>query len=305
MLPGVIHNKKAASAACYAALALLCLVAGAGAATGGNVAPQRIVSLAPNITEILFALGLGDQVVAVTRYCSYPPAAAKKPQVGGIMDPSYERVLQTRPDLVILLESQANVRRELEKLGVAIVSTPNASVADIHESIAVIGRVCKAERAAEELLAELRRRAGAVQKAVAGKEKPGVLLCISREAPSGGLGNVFAAGRKTFLQDVIRLAGGENVVGANMGVYPQLSAEGIIRLNPEVIVELSDMNHTDAMKLVGQWSMLSPVAAVKRGRVHVVFGDAALRPGPRYVEFAETLAGLLHPDAFPQGANSD
>lgn len=272
------------------------------------IVPRRIISMAPSTTETLFALGLGDRVVGVTRYCDYPPEAAGIVTVGGYVDPSYEAIVSLRPDLVILLSSHRQARRELAKLGIDTLTVPHTTVADVHEAIRLIGQACGAEDRADALLRELAERSSAVRQAVEGKNRPSVLLCIGRDTASGQLSGIYVAGRDEFYDKIIAAAGGVNAYRDERVPYPQLSAEGIIRLDPEVIVDMvSHINPEDKTPgdIGQQWSQLQTVNAVRQGRVYVIVGQHALRPGLRYVEFMEQLARLLHPEAFAAGAFDD
>ncbi len=267
--------------------------------------PARIVSMAPSTTETLFALGLGDCVVGVTRYCDYPSGTAGITKVGGYVDPSYEAILSLRPDLVILLSSHREAKRELTKLSIGTLTVPHKTVADIHEAIRLIGQSCGAQDRANTLLGELNNRAEDVRRAVEGENPPRVLLCIGRDTSSGQLAAIYVAGREGFYDEIITAAGGVNAYRDEQVPYPQLSAEGIIGLNPDVIVDLvSHINPGEKTpeQIEEQWNQLRTVTAVREGRVHVVVGHHALRPGPRYVEFMEQLARLLHTDAFADGA---
>ncbi len=260
-------------------------------------APGRILSMAPNATEILYALGLGPRLVGVTRFCDYPEEARRLPQAGGYMDPNYEVVLGLQPDLVILLDTHTDVKRQLERLRLRTLSIPYATVADIHASIRLIGDACGAGDAATRMIAELERRQAAVRSSrQGGAETPQrVLVCIGRDLTVRRIAGLYIAGRNGFYDELLELVGGENVYRDERVAYPQISAEGVISLNPDVIIDLVSQvpdGRTEA-SVRGDWEGLHPVSAVREGRVFVVTGDDALRPGPRYIRFLEQLADLL------------
>jgi iron complex transport system substrate-binding protein len=262
---------------------------------------RRIISLAPSLTEILYTLDLGDRVKGVSDYCDYPPEVASKPKLGGLMDPGYEAMVALKPDLAILLTSHRDAKRELEKLGIPTLTVPHQTLRDIHESIRMIGEACGAEERAADLLELLDRRTSIVSSAVEGLQRPKVLISIGRDMKAGGLASFYTAGRNGFYDEIIGLAGGVNAYGDEKVPYPQLSAEGVIRLNPDVIIDLvSDMKPLGMgpEDVAAQWDRLRTVAAVRKGRVHVIEGYHALRPGPRYFLFLEQLARLLHPEIF-------
>lgn len=257
--------------------------------------------MAPSTTEILFTLGLGEKVIGVTRYCDRPAAARRLPKIGGYVDPNYEAIVSLQPDLVILLTSQDKARAQLGALGITTLTVAHASIEDIRETIGQIGQACGADDRAQELLNRLDERTARVTRAVDGCDRPGVLICIDRDRTSGTLGAMYMAGHDGFYDRIIHLAGGVTACPAQAVAFPQLSAESIIRLNPDVIIDLvspsssQPINETDIRR---QWDQLQTVRAVQNGHVYVITGDQALRPGPRYIEFLEQLARLLHPDAF-------
>jgi len=263
--------------------------------------PKRIVSLAPNITEILFALGLGDKVVGVTRYCDFPAQAKKITQVGGLVDANYEQIVTLQPDLAILLDSNDEGKRELEKLKIQVLAIPHETIQDIHEGIRSIGRACGAEVRAHEILSDLTQRTEAITRAVKGVSCPSVLICIGRDLEGGQLSRMVVAGRNGLYDEIIELAGGVNVYRVEKVAYPQVSPEGVIHLNPDIIVDLVSKikpGETTQEEIVQQWNRLRPVKAVRERRVYVIEGDHALRPGPRYIQFLEELARLFHRRQF-------
>lgn len=263
--------------------------------------PRRIVSLAPSATEILFELGLGDKVVGVTRFCDYPTSAATRTKVGGLMDMNYEAIVSLRPDLVVLLKSQRDNQRELDKVKINSLQLPHENVADIHASIRTLGDRCGAPVAAQSILDNLSSRTAAVQNAVSSQKKPRVLVCVGRDVESEGLGEIYVAGRHTFYEEIIEAAGGVNAYEDEKITYPRLAAESVVRINPDVIVDLISMKPgaKTPEEIARTWSSLNVVNAVREKKVFVISGNYALRPGPRYAEFLEELAHLLHPDVVP------
>jgi iron complex transport system substrate-binding protein len=275
----------------------------AGSEISSPMLPHRIISLAPNTTEILFALGIGERVVGVSRFCDFPPAVNDIPRVGGFTDPNYETIVSLKPDVVILLTSQVDVLREMEKLKIRTVSVPHETIADTHRAIHIIGEICGVTDSAAILSASLTCRAAEVTNALSGRPEPRVLICIGRDMESGDLSGIYVAGHGSFHSEILEAAGGENVCDEDMIAYPQLSAEGVIVLDPEIIVDLVGgtlPRDTTSNEIVRQWDQLHVIRAVKENRVFTLAGDHALRPGPRYVEFLEELAALLHPDVFPK-----
>jgi iron complex transport system substrate-binding protein len=261
--------------------------------------PSRILSLAPSVTEILFALGLGSRVVGVDSFSDFPPEARTLPRLGGLLDPDLEAMLRLRPDLVILLDSQAEVARSLEAAGVAALAVPHEDLADVERAVRAIGsRVGRAGRAgalADGIRVALER--GRVQ-ALEGS-RPRVLFVVAREP--GQVASLTAAGGRTYLDELIKLAGGRNVLRDSPVRYPQLSAESTLRLQPDVVLEWSPAPETATpdelergdRRLIAEWTPLAGLPAVAAQRVHVLHEDFWLRPGPRVVEALARLKGLL------------
>lgn len=260
---------------------------------------RRIVSLSPSITETLFALGLGDRVVGVTRYCRFPPEAQKRTVVGGYLDPNYEAIVALEPDLVILRGEKDTFVEGFRALGLEVLAVRHQSVADIFSAIEAIGRACGAAAEAERLAADLRGRIDRLRSKTAGLARPRVLLVIERALGVGTIQDAYVAGADGFLNDMIGLAGGQNACPKTSVPAPVVSAEGVMQMNPEVIVELmsperaAGRSHTE---LLADWRPLASVAAVRAGRLHVVDDEGILVPGPRFYRLAERLARLVHPE---------
>jgi iron complex transport system substrate-binding protein len=282
------------------ALLLLGSCGGDSPEKGSAPGPARLISLAPSLTEIVFALDLQDQLVGVTRYCDHPAAARDIAQVGGFFDPSYEEIVALRPDLVLLLESHTTVAGELDKLGIRYLLTPHKKVEDIPRAVQMVGDACGGPRQARELAAQLQTRMAAVQETVADRPRPRALVCIGRDRESGDLAGMHFAGNDGFYNALLQLAGGQNALLDRAVDFPQLSAEGILQTDPDLILELVSRLPAGktADQIAAQWDRLPACRAVAEGRVHVIVGDHALRPGPRFIEFLEELALLLHPEAF-------
>jgi iron complex transport system substrate-binding protein len=261
--------------------------------------PARIVSLAPSVTEVLFELGLGDRVVGVTRFCDYPKAAKKLPPVGGFFDPNYEAILALKPDLVILLSSGDEIRQRLERLGIATLTLRHETIPDILKSFETVGGACGVEAKARETVERLRRECEAVVKKTAGRPKTRTLVSVGRDLTAGNLGSVYAAGPGNLYDEIVGMVGGINVLADRKSAYPQVSAEAVLMLKPDVIVELTGELPADGPNpetIARHWRALGDIPAVKNNRVHVLTGNFAVRPGPRYVDIVRKMARLLHPE---------
>ena len=263
--------------------------------------PQRIISLSPSTTEILFALGLGDRVVGVSRYCQYPPEARTKAQVGGYLDPSYEAVLALKPDLVVLRSEKEQFVKAFRELGLNLLPVRHDSVEGILESIVVIGRRCGAEAEARRMVADIQGQIHRISEKTAGLERPRVILVAERTLASGKIQNVYVAGADAFTNRMILLAGGKNACAETAAGFPVVSGEGILRMNPQVIFDLVAERSRAGMsreEILRDWQQLPNVEAVRTGRVYLVDDDYAFIPGPRFIRLVEKFARLIHPEKF-------
>lgn len=261
-----------------------------------EASPRRLVSLAPSVTEILFALGLGERVVGVTRYCDFPPEAAERTVVGGYLDPSYETIVALEPDRVLLIQDHEGTERRLAQLGLSTLRVDHHDVAGIFASIDSIAADCGVSERGEELRRHLDGRLAAVAAAVPEGPPPRVLVVVGREAGSGSVTSAWVAGPGAFYEDVLRLAGASNACVEGMVPYPELSREGIGHLDPDIIVDIQprlDEQGLDPARVEADWQALSEVRAVREGRVVVLTGDYMEIPGPRVVEAVETLAAAI------------
>jgi iron complex transport system substrate-binding protein len=173
---------------------------------------QRIISLSPSTTEILFALGLNDKIIGVTRFCQYPPEANKKMDVGGYLDPNYEAIAMLESDLVVILPEQDKVKDYLDQLGINHITVNNKTIADILNSIKEIGDLVQATAKAESLITEIKGKIDAIASQTKKLQKPKVLICIGRNFGTGNLEDVYFAGRNTFYDELIITAGGINAI---------------------------------------------------------------------------------------------
>jgi iron complex transport system substrate-binding protein len=253
--------------------------------------PQRIVSLAPSVTETLFALGFGDRLVGVTTYCDYPAQARKLPKIGGFMSPSLEVIVAKRPDLVIGVSSATHpvTVREMERLGLKITLISLASVSDILSSIKNIARSLGNPDAGEQLVRKINRQVDAVKKRVGAAPRRPTLLAV-------GLRPLVAVGGKNFIDELITLAGGENIAGSATQPWLNLPDEYVVAKAPQVIIEAG--MGSERSEPAKHWADLRSIPAVKERRVYAYPSDKILRPGPRIGEGLEEIARLVHPECF-------
>ncbi|MFL6199094.1 MAG: ABC transporter substrate-binding protein [Thermoanaerobaculia bacterium] len=258
----------------------------------GEGVPQRIVALAPNLTETLFALGLGDKVVGVGNYSTWPPEAAKKPRLGGLFDANLERIVSLHPDLAVLLPSEKDLATKLRPLGIDAIVVPNETLADVERSFTVVAERCGVPEAGERLAAEW--RAGLAPDPLPGRPK----VLVSAGRGEGRLADLLVAGPDTFYQELLDRLGAVNVFADAPVRYPKVSLEEVVARAPDVILELrsESISPGTARQLVTDWNQLANVPAVRGKRVRVIAGDYTVIPGPRLPRlYAEMRAALLTP----------
>lgn len=268
-----------------------------------TVIPARIVSTSPSVTETLFALGLGDRVVGVSTYCRYPEEVSRLPKVGTFLKPDAELIAQRRPDLVIVQAGPNQIKSQLRMLRVPFVTVDRGTLASIYSSIRTIGDAAGVGDRATALIATLEQGLSGVRAAVAGRPPRRTLLIVGRQ--TGTLSDLVAVGRDSYLNDLVTLAGGVNVLASpGLPEYPRISMESVIRLAPDVIIDdgemgdsVEDRRRRSALAL--QLWQTAPVTAAREGRVHTVPSEAFTVPGPRVVQVAETIATWLHGARFP------
>jgi iron complex transport system substrate-binding protein len=256
--------------------------------------PARIVSLAPDLTEILFALGLDERIVGVTRDSDYPPAALAQPKVGTFWQPNIEAVIATKPDLVVTLaiEQQQDLARRLQRIGYDCRAVEIEKIDDLFDAIAAIGTAAGAQGQAQELSEKVKAALHHLQAATAGWPKVKVLWVVQREP-------LRVAGRDTFVNEMIELAGGANAIGPTLHKYPPIGAEEVIAVKPEVIIEPAmapGALDEQRRQAVSYWSRYANLPAVTNGRIYVIDGDTVSRLGPRLCVGIEVIAKCLRPE---------
>lgn len=261
-------------------------------------APQRVVSLAPSITEMLFALGLDEQIVGVTDFCNYPPAAAVKPKIG-YTHPNLESLLALRPDMVAAPSEflRADVLAKLDELKVPVFILRAKSLEDVLSHIHLLGRIFDRLSAADAVTRHMRERLDQITRALQATENARVLYVLNSQP-------LITVGPDSYIHQMISLAHGINIAGAASGSYPRLNMETVLEKDPEVLI--FPVGSTEGVPEHEQqtWNRWTGLSAVQHRRLHVVSSDALNRPGPRVVEGLEQLARAIHPEAFLSGTPS-
>jgi iron complex transport system substrate-binding protein len=272
--------------------------------TAAAIAPgprecRRIVSMAPSVTETLFALGLGERVVGVSQFCDYPPEARTRAKIGGYLDPNFEAILGLRPDLVVLLVEDEQSATAFRKLGLPTLAVCHKNIEGILDSLLVIGRACDAESAARQLRTDLQARLDRVQRKTAGLARPRVMVVAGRTPGGGKLEDLYIAASDGHLDRLVELAGGQNAYSLGAIHFPTVSSEGVLKIDPDVIIDLvseASLAELGRERMLADWRQVAQVAAVRNNRVYLVADDRAARPGPGFVLLLERFARLIHPE---------
>lgn len=254
--------------------------------------PRRIVSLAPSATEIVFALGAGDRLVAVDDFSDFPAEAKAIPHIGGFRT-SPEKIVSYTPDLILAISS-GNLPGQLDALGQPLFIFDPSDIEGVYRNIGSVGRILDRDTEAQKLIADMRARIDAVaKKASAATGKPRVLHEVDSTNPA----QLFVAGSRNFIDSMITISGGVNVAGDAATKYPKLSPEEIVIRNPDVIV-LADARFGTTPEMVRARPGWSAITAVKVNAIYPIDDDLVSRPGPRLVQGFEAYIRLIHPELF-------
>lgn len=261
--------------------------------------PQRIISVIPAVTEMLFAIGAGPQVVGVSSFDHHPAQVRELPRVGGLIDPHIERILALRPDLVIVYGSQTDLRAQLERARIPLFEYRTGGLADIMTTMRELGARTGHREEAERAASRLERELAEIRARVRDRYRPRTLLVFGRDP--GGLRNINVSGATGFLHDMLDAAGGTNVFAEIRREAVQATTEMILAAAPEVILELqydTDRSAPMVARDIHAWQALAGVPAVRVGRVYILQGDEFVVPGPRVAAATRRLARTLHPRTF-------
>jgi iron complex transport system substrate-binding protein len=263
--------------------------------------PQRIVSTAPSITELLYALGLGDKVVGVTRFCRYPPEAQKKPKIGDYTSPNLEAIAALKPDLVIVQTNPVRLAERLGTLRLRVLEINQDNIAAIYNSIRVVGEATGVSGRATQLIDSIRGKLDVIEKRATPLHRTRMMFVVGRSP--NRLEGLIVVGRASYLNELIALAGGENVFRDAVAAYPAVTLEEVFARNPDVILDMGDMSDTvnvtedHKRSVISLWRRMQTLAAVKGGRLFAVASDIYVVPGPRVVNAAQAIFEMLHPEA--------
>jgi len=259
-----------------------------------SAAPKRIVSIVPAVTEMLFAIGAGPQVVGVSSFDHFPAAVEALPRVGGLIDPDVEHILTLAPDLVIVYGPKSDLAARLSRAKIATYAYENGNLANVTATIRALGEQLGRKTEAEAEATRIERGLAAIRARVAGQPRYRTLLIFGREP--GNLRGVYASGGFGFLHDLLEVAGGDDVFADVNRENVQISTEQMLARAPEAIIELHEARPPQWLAAERRvWSQLPGLPAVKNDRVYLLASAMLTIPGPRVVEVAKMMADALHP----------
>ncbi len=256
---------------------------------------NRIVSIAPNLTEILFALGLDEKIAAVSSDSDYPPGALEKEKTGTFWQPNIEAVIAAKPDLVVTLgfQQQRTVANRLNTIGYKTVTVNIEKVDDLFDAIENIATAAGCDTRAKKLVSTIKEKLNNLSTAVSAAGKVKVLYVVQRHP-------LRVAGPDTFINELIEYAGGRNAIAKTIHKYPPIGAETVYACGAEVIIEptMGQKKQAQQQSAIRYWQKFAPVPAVKNNRIYVIDGDLVARLGPRICQAVETIAHCLQPQLF-------
>ena len=244
---------------------------------------------------MIYALGAEDQLVGVTSYCDFPPQAQSKTIIGDFASPNIETVLNLRPDLVVLLSDRDDVLSRLSPFQIPTLVLKQESLEDVFRSLKTLGGAIGRGEQAQELARGLADRLQLIRDSAATKKRPTVLFVVSRDV--GALTGLYSVGKGSYIDELIEIAGGRNVLGPLSAAYPKVSVEEILLRNPDIIIDMSHGGATSvdqANRVEEIWSALDTLSAVRAHRVYVLESDVFIVPGPRVLEAATLLDQVFH-----------
>ncbi len=261
--------------------------------------PERIISLAPSNTEILFALGLGEKVVGITNVCNYPSQTEEKEKIGDYNNPNLEKIIELKPDLILASHGNpVKLINQLEELDYTVVGLNPKNINDIISSMTLVGQITANNKEAAKLAEEMKKRMEAVLSGTSSltkNDKPRVLYVVWYKP-------LWTAGSETFIDELIQKAGGVNIAGELSG-WPQMSLETVIEKNPQVIIVGCSEDQPELIEAVKNESTLYGTDAFQHNQIYTINTDIVSRTGLRIVDALEEMAKIIHPEIFKKGVS--
>jgi iron complex transport system substrate-binding protein len=254
---------------------------------------KRIVSLAPSITEILFDLGLDEEVAAITNFCDYPEAVLKKPRIGGFVNPDIEKIVSLKPDLIIGIRdgNRMDTVHRLNDSGLSVYLIDPKGFDGVMRTIKNIGDVVGREKESKRLINEMANKKENMITLTQSLSKPKVFFQLG-DAP------MVTVGKGTLADDLIRLAGGRSISENESISYPFYSIETVLLKAPEIIIMTSMDSKKNSLHLVKKWESWKSIPAVRMNKIYVIDSNLVDRPTPRIIEGLEALVKIIHPEIF-------
>jgi iron complex transport system substrate-binding protein len=261
---------------------------------------SRIISLAPSTTEILFALGLGDNVIGVSEFCNYPTQAKTKLKLGGLLNPNYEAIVAAKPDLVIVFEEMLRPEDKFAAMGIKTLAVKHNTIRDILDSIVLIGQSCGRAERAKAMVGEIESKMQTIKSRCVNQHRPKVLIAVGHnlsQNPDKAPENIYIAGKDDFYSTMIEIADGQNAYAGNIA-FPAVGYESIISMNPQIIIDIVsvEQNQIDPEIVIKQWKNFSLVDAVKNDRIYIFGENYMAIPGPRFILTLEKIACIINPE---------
>ena len=264
------------------------------------VEPQRIVSTAPSITEMLYSLGLGDRVVGVTTYCHYPSEVLQKPKIGNYINPDFEAILAVKADLIVVLKEHYNLVSQLKKFGLPLTVLQHNDLAGIYQSLIRLGEVTGTYELAMAQINHLQSELTKIRQQIIDRPLRSVMFVVGRTPAT--VEDLIVVGRGSFLNELIVIAGGQNIFADTLTHYPRIPREEIYARRPEVIIDMGNMGattnipdkHHELVKAL--WKQMAKLPAVKTGRVYPITENFFVVPGPRVIEATKRFVKMIHPE---------
>jgi iron complex transport system substrate-binding protein len=259
---------------------------------------RRIICAAPSVTEIVFALGMGERVVGISDFSTFPPEARKVSHIGGLINPNKEKITSLQPDLLIIQGQNESLARFCEEYRIRFVSIEINTLEDIWTAIHTIGQTLRAKENASALIQKIKDDLQDIKGRIQNRPLKKVFLTLGHTP--GDLTGLMTTGPGTFLHELVSVAGGKNIFSDASGLYPQISKESLVKRQPEVILEVIPGGiPEEKLKLLKKdWSQLPMLPAVKSGNIHFLFEDFLLIPGVRIARTVRRFAEIFHPEAF-------
>jgi iron complex transport system substrate-binding protein len=262
---------------------------------------NHIICLSPSIVEIVYALKQDHRIVGISDYCVHPPEAKSKPLVGGYINPNFERILALKPDLIIFQGKHERIDAFCHRKGIPWLQLKMDNFETTFHAIERIGERLGCVEQASTLKNKIEQECDQVKTAVSGRERPRVFLSLFREA--GSLVSLTTVGPKTFLHELLEIAGGENIFSDVKQLYPEISKESLLKRKPDIIIEVRPVAQVSAERrspLTDDWLQLSGLPAVSKQRIYTVRSEDVLFQGPRMGQTALQMARLMFPEAFDE-----